>query len=240
MLMSIMYHHANSDLCSNDLAVLEAHLAHIQANYRTVFPGEPFEGTALCLTFDDAYSDFYWLVYPLLKKYQLKATLAVPTKYILDSTSSTPAERMGWSHNELFAQYERGTFCTWVELREMQQSGWVRMASHSHSHVNLTENGVDLQQELVASQAILERQLQARIDSFVFPFGKYNSAVAQQAKALYPYVFRIGNGIQRDFGGVHGLIYRVNGDGLRHVDGIFRAHKWLQYGFKSCVKWVMG
>ena len=79
-----MYHHVNSDRCSNDLAIFEEHLKYIKNNFKTIFPGEEITSKSVCLTFDDAYADFYFLIFPLLKKYNLKALLAIPSKYILD------------------------------------------------------------------------------------------------------------------------------------------------------------
>ena len=62
-----MYHHVNSDRCSNDLAIFEEHLKYIKNNFKTIFPGEEITSKSVCLTFDDAYADFYFLIFPLLK-----------------------------------------------------------------------------------------------------------------------------------------------------------------------------
>ena len=111
-MISVMYHHVNSDRCSNDLAIFEEHLKYIKANFNTIFPGEKVEKNSICLTFDDAYADFYFLIFPLLKKYNLKALLAVPSSYILDDCEQTHEVRMSFEHNDLFLNYEKGTFCT--------------------------------------------------------------------------------------------------------------------------------
>lgn len=236
MLMSIMYHHANSDRCSNDLAQLDAHFAHISAHFDSVFPGESVHRDSVCITFDDAYADFYFLVYPLLQKYRLKALLAVPSRYILDNTTTDAATRMGFEHNELFAHYQTGTFCTYTELREMVSSGLVQIASHSHSHVNLLEQGVNLEQELAGSQAILREKIGVPVESFVFPFGKYNPSILTLAKQHYRHVFRIGNAIHPTFEGINGVIYRVNGDGLTAPDELFRPLNLLKFRAKGWLK----
>ena len=62
-----MYHHVNSDRCSNDLSIFEEHLKYIKNNFKTIFPGEEANQKSVCLTFDDAYADFYFLIFPLLK-----------------------------------------------------------------------------------------------------------------------------------------------------------------------------
>ena len=40
-------------------------------------PGKP-----IVLTFDDAYGDFYYNAWPLLRKYGFRATVFVPTDYV--------------------------------------------------------------------------------------------------------------------------------------------------------------
>ncbi|MFY9093492.1 polysaccharide deacetylase family protein, partial [Aliarcobacter butzleri] len=107
---------------------------------------------------------------------------------------------------------------------------------HSHSHVNLLEKNIDLDLELRISKEILEKNLNVKIESFVFPFGKYNQKILQEAKKYYKYNFRIGNAIHKDFNGINEAIYRVDGDGLKSADEIFKTSKLLKYKFKGLVK----
>lgn len=235
-MISVMYHHVNSDRCSNDLVIFEEHLKYIKANFTTIFPHEKVEKNSICLTFDDAYADFYFLIFPLLKKYNLKALLAIPSKYILNSTNEKAQNRMNFEHNDLFKNYKKATFCTYKELKEMKDSGLVIFGSHSHSHVNLLEENINLDLELRISKEILEKNLNVKIESFVFPFGKYNQEILKVAQKYYKYNFRIGNAIHKDFSGINGAIYRVNGDGLKTPDEIFKLNNILKYRFKGLVK----
>ena len=235
-MISIMYHHVNSDRCSNDLAIFEEHLKYIKNNFKTIFPGEEITSKSVCLTFDDAYADFYFLIFPLLKKYNLKALLSITSKYVLDDTDEEAENRMNFEHNDLFKNFEKATFCTYKELKQMQESGLVVFGSHSHSHIDLTQKQVDLDLELRVSKQILEDKLNTKIDSFVFPFGKYNQNILKESKKYYQYNFRIGNAIHKDFSGINGAIYRVDGDNLKTADEIFKTTKLLKYKFKGIVK----
>ncbi len=109
------------------------------------------------------------MIFPLLKKYNLKALLAIPSKYILDDTDEEAENRMNFEHNDLFENYQKATFCTYKELKQMQESGLVVFGSHSHSHIDLTQKQVDLDLELRVSKQILEDKLNTKIESFVFP-----------------------------------------------------------------------
>ncbi len=233
-----MYHHVNSDRCSNNLEIFEQHLSYIQKNFTTVLPGERIDENSICLTFDDAYSDFYFLIYPLLKKYNLKALLAVPSNYILDYCDLEPTIRMGFEHNDLFKNYTKGTFCTYTELLEMIGSGLIVIASHSCTHSNLIQKEINLEQELEHSKKTLESKLNVTVDSFVFPFGKYNKEILKETKKYYKYAFRIGNAVQEDFSGINGVIYRIDGDKLDTKSSIFEWKKILKYKFKAFTKKV--
>jgi len=231
-----MYHHVNSDRCSNNLEIFGAHLQYLAQNYTSVLPGEEVTAKSVCLTFDDAYADFYYFIFPMLKEYNLKALLAVPTKYILEETNYTKDIRLDFEHNDLFHKYAKATFCTFTELREIIDSGLVQIASHSHSHTNLLEDNVDLEEELVTSKHILEDKLNIKVNNFVFPFGKYNDEIAKEAHKHYKYLFRIGNAIHKDFSGIKGIIYRVDGDNLAKIDALFSFKNQLKYHFKAFIK----
>lgn len=243
MLPIVMYHHINSDdlPLSNSDAIMEAHFRLISERYTTLFPGEESANRSICLTFDDAYFDFYHYVFPLLKKYNLKALLAVPTAYILDDTTVDSVKRLSLKHHEIYEGENYKTFvpfCTYAELREMVQSGLVEIASHSVNHVNLTDGGIDLEREIFGSKVVLEEKLGYRIESFVLPYGKYNDAAVALAREHYSYVFRIGNAFNPSWEGIGGLLYRIKGDGLKAPDELFKPSRQLGFWFKTFVKIV--
>ncbi len=238
MITVVMYHHINSDdlPLSNTLEMMEAHLSFIAQRYTTVFPGENVPH-GICLTFDDGYFDFYHYVFPLLQKYHLKALLAVPTAYILETTTLSPQQRLSLTHAHIYENaMTHAPFCTYEELREMVHSGYVQIASHSMNHVNLTQEGVNLDEELITSKTVLEKKLGVRIDSFVLPYGKYNASVITHAKRHYPYVFRIGNALNPSWEGMGGMLYRIKGDALTSPDALFRPLKQLRFWGKTYLK----
>jgi peptidoglycan/xylan/chitin deacetylase (PgdA/CDA1 family) len=244
MIPVVMYHHINSDdlPLSNTEGMMEAHLRLIAERYTSIFPGQD-AGKAICLTFDDAYYDFYHYVFPLLKRYDLKALVAVPPAYILDDTDVEPSKRLSLTHREIYEGENWQThapFCTYAELREMIGSGHVAVASHSMNHVNLSDEEIELEREIVKSKIVLEEKLGFRVDSFVLPYGKYNAAAVALAREHYSYVFRIGNAFNPSWEGIGGLIYRIKGDGLKTADELFKPLKQLGFFFKTIVKLAKG
>ena len=86
------------------------------------------------LTLDDGYEDNYTNLFPLLKKYQAKATISVVTGSI-----GQPG------------------ILTADQIREMSDSGLVEFASHTVTHPHLTSlDDAALDQELQASKHALE------------------------------------------------------------------------------------
>lgn len=236
----MMYHHVESDRCSNDYKIFEQHLKYISENFTTTFPTQELLPKSICLVFDDGYYDFYTFIFPLLKKYNLKALLAVVPKYILDDTNKSDDERLKYEHNDLFNYYESGTFCTYLELKEMIDSNLIQVVSHSYSHQNLLEESVNLKEELLKSKEILEEKLNIKVESFVFPFGKYNQDILNETMKYYQYSFRIGNGINRDFSGIHNVIYRIDGDNLINASDIFSWKSMVKFRVKTVIKSIVG
>ena len=216
MLIALLYHKIGSGKYGNSLEVLEAHFEWIASHFSSVLPGDPLLGPSVCLTFDDAYFDFYHHIFPLLKTYRLKALLAVPTAYILNDTSLSPQNRLeeGLSFLTEKLPHPSPALCTWKELCEMAHSPFVQIASHSVSHQAMTSIGVDVNRELSLSKRILEKKLGIPISSFVYPFGKWNQTVHAIARKQYRYLFRIGNAANISWSNAKQLLYRIHADQL--------------------------
>jgi peptidoglycan/xylan/chitin deacetylase (PgdA/CDA1 family) len=92
-------------------------LRAFRAGSRSVSP------RSVALTFDDGYLDFWLHVFPVLRRYELKATVFVTTDFI---DGETPARRLGvdapWG------------FVSWPEMRAMVASGLVEVQSHAATH----------------------------------------------------------------------------------------------------------
>ncbi|MFA5250918.1 MAG: polysaccharide deacetylase family protein, partial [Parachlamydiales bacterium] len=84
--------------------LLEKTFQHLERKYPILLPGEkipPFK-TSLCLTFDDGYFDFYYYVFPLLKKLKLKALLAVSAGTLQEKSQLAPEKRLALLENGHF------------------------------------------------------------------------------------------------------------------------------------------
>jgi peptidoglycan/xylan/chitin deacetylase (PgdA/CDA1 family) len=218
MLAVLMFHQVND---INNPAALEkfsAFIEYLAKHYPLVLPGDALAKNKLsfCLTFDDAYFDFYHCVYPLLKKHRIPAVLGVPVKYIQDKTNQLTAERLSIAHGKEMDEglYQaHAPFCNWEELQEMADSKLVAIASHSYTHCNVAELGVDLTHELLASKELLQQKLNCEVDTFIYPYGKYSACINQSVAQHYRFPMRIGSALNKNWHNTNQVIYRINADG---------------------------
>lgn len=228
-LLVLMYHRARAGRHGNLAFVLDRHLDFVAQRFGSVLPGEPLRRDALnvCLTFDDAYFDFYAIVVPLLEKHKLQALLAVPTAAIVEHTAAERARRLDISSEEAFASPASGGFCTWPELGEIARTGRVAFAAHGHTHSRLDQPGVDLEQEVDRPREILEQRLGAKVTSFVYPYGRFDRRSHGHVSERYSHAFRIGGAINRGWNSP--VLYRVTADELESADAPFRFGKLATY-----------
>ena len=171
----------------------------IKANERKLqLPPKP-----ILLTFDDGYASFYHYVYPVLKAKKIPAVLAVVGKWLEPS-----------SGNVMFGDevQNRDKFVTWDQLKEMQQSGLVEIASHSFDlhhgilgnpqgnsepalvtrqyfpHLKRYENDkeyeVRVSTDLKKNNQILQQHGIKSPRVMVWPYGRYNLEAIKIAKKL--------------------------------------------------------
>ncbi len=88
----------------------------------------------IVLTFDDGFLDNYIYVYPLLKKYNFKATIFVNPEFV--DSKSRPRHTLEdyWKNRVNFREIDRWGYLSWEEMRIMEQSGLVDIQSHTLTH----------------------------------------------------------------------------------------------------------
>ena len=164
-LLVFMYHRASAGRHGNDAAILDRHFALLARDHPCVLPGEalPARRLSVCLTFDDAYVDFYATVHPLLQKHGLRALLAVPVAAIRDRHDAPLKARLALCASRR-PDGASAAHCTWQELADMAATGVVAMAAHGYSHTALDRADADLDAEIVRPKAILAARTGSSVD----------------------------------------------------------------------------
>lgn len=116
------------------------------------------------LTFDDGYKDNYEELFPLLQKYETKATVFVIT------------HNLGYNKN----------FMTWEQAKEMADSGLVAIESHTvtHPHLNAISREQQIEELQGSYEAILE-QIGRPPQVICYPYGDFNSDTQDIGRGYY-------------------------------------------------------
>jgi len=172
----LMYHHINYK--NHKLAVrpeiLDNQIKYLLDNgYKFVKLSEAFKtfanttGTViydktLVLTFDDGYRDFYLNAYPILKKYNVPASL-----YVINQDIGRPGN------------------VTWEMIKTIHNEGLIEVGAHTINHLPLSRLRPEkAYYQMAKSKELLESALGTKIETIIYPFGDYNNNVKKQAKDI--------------------------------------------------------
>lgn len=88
----------------------------------------------ICLTFDDGYLDNWLYVFPLLKKYGLKATIFINPEFVDPRDIVRKNLDDYWTNSASFKEIDQWGFLSWEEMRIMEKSGLIDVQSHTLTH----------------------------------------------------------------------------------------------------------
>jgi peptidoglycan/xylan/chitin deacetylase (PgdA/CDA1 family) len=120
----------------------------------------PVPDKPILLTFDDGHRDFYTDAFPILKKYNVKATQFVITGFL-----------------------NNADFMTDAQLKEISKSDLIEIGDHTINHLALA--GLPLatvEKEVEDSKITLETKLGILITTFAYPYGSFDLQAIQSLK----------------------------------------------------------
>ena len=195
-------------------------------SWQQVIDAENGKGTlpdnAVLLSFDDGYETMYNVVFPLLKAYNYPAVFAPVTGWL-----DTPAnQKIAYADKML----DRSVFATWSQVKEMEQSGLVEVASHTHNlhnGINANPSGGQLpaviapeykngkyetedayknrlKSDFAHTVQTLVNHIGKKPRVMVWPYGQFNDVAVQIARqAGMPHYFSLGEKIVNKVGDKH-------------------------------------
>lgn len=177
----------------------------------------------VALTFDDGYRDNFLAAHPLLAKYGAKATLFLV------------ADRGGrdWStaKNPRHAEGELGREAKLrdADVRTMLASGVWELGAHTRTHALLPSlDAAGRRREIAGGKADLEREFDAAVGSFAYPFGIFGQADREAvAAAGYRWAVTTNPGISKDLAAEAHALKRIKVSGK---DGAFAFALRLRTG----------
>lgn len=153
----------------------------------------------IIITFDDGYLSNYEIAFPILKKYNIPASIFIVTSTV----GHTPEDgTVSYPH------------FSWDQALEMQESGLIEINSHTHSHRNLSSLPTDeLQREIRFSKYLIEKNLNKYCYTFAYPYGGYRSDTQKMIKyAGYKMQIKVNDTAQNE-----DYLANTKSDGLENI-----------------------
>lgn len=165
----VLNYHQVNDVDNNALTVpteeFERQMSYLRnEGYHAITPdqlndylnnGSPLPEKPVLITFDDGYRDNYENAFPILKKYDMTATIFLVSDFM-----------------DRFDNY-----LTWAQVQEMSESG-IYMGVHTLSHFELTGlSDTDLDQQLEGGKLAIEWKTLKFAEYIAYPCGSYNDKV---------------------------------------------------------------
>ncbi|KXH78697.1 polysaccharide deacetylase family protein [Chryseobacterium kwangjuense] len=192
----LMYHKvlpekeiSGKDFMTVSAEALEKQFQYIKNHYNTLFFNDLSSSCQLkrklILTFDDGYLNNLQYLVPLLEKYQLKATIFIPTGLIPNNETGTDRQMM-----------------TFEEIRSLNPE-YVEIAMHSHAHRNYTQISLkEAEDDIYQNIRTLEENAIPFTRVLAYPYGKFPKK-GEQKRAFFSILenagitsaVRIGNNI---------------------------------------------
>ena len=120
-------------------------------------------GRKVILTFDDAFTDFADMVYPILRQHSVPATVFVPTGFMGGAST--------WDAH--LPHVTAKPIMTADRVRDLAEDALVGIGSHTVDHLSMRGLTVDeMRQQAVASRRRLEELLHRPITMFSYPYGQ--------------------------------------------------------------------
>tara|TARA_B100001057_G_C22718723_1_gene898816 strand:- start:123 stop:1184 length:1062 start_codon:yes stop_codon:yes gene_type:complete len=182
--LSIMYHRFDENIYPSTNIQMDIFTKHIKLvehlGYEFIHPNEfeknfnvPKKKKKILLTIDDAFSSFYKVAWPFLKKNKIPFILFVSTE---------PVGNKG--------------YMTWNQIREIDNAKFAIVGHHSHSHEYLiNESNQDFIDDIETANQIFYEEIGYVPNLFSYPFGEYSEFMRQYISKNFTYAFGQHSGV---------------------------------------------
>lgn len=139
-----------------------------------IHDGTSLPSKAIAVTIDDGYRDNYENAYPILKKYNIPATIFLMTSLI--STEEIPEWDKGYYTDK------KTLMMSWEQVRQMSDNN-ISFGSHTLTHPFLTRiPRKEAEREIHLSKEIIEQKIGKSVTTFAYPTGDFNSEIKEIVK----------------------------------------------------------
>jgi peptidoglycan/xylan/chitin deacetylase (PgdA/CDA1 family) len=127
----------------------------------------------ILITIDDAFSSFYKVAWPYLKKEKIPFILFVSTQTV-----------------------GRNGYMTWNQIKELEKENTVYIGNHSHTHSYLVDlKNEDFINDIEISSSIFKNNLGYNPIFFSYPFGEYSELIKKNISKNFKFAFGQHSGV---------------------------------------------
>ena len=183
-ILSLMYHRFGEDKYPStniQMSIFKEHIKIIKnSNYKFYDPKNlendfsiSKKEKKILITIDDAFTSFYEVAWPYLKKEKISFILFVSTETI-----------------------GKNGYMTWEQIKEVEQESFAYIGNHSHSHNYLVDlNDNDFIDDINISSSFFNENLGYNPIFFSYPFGEYSSTIKKYVSKNFNYAFGQHSGV---------------------------------------------
>ncbi len=183
-ILAIMYHRFEENKYPSTNIKMKAFIEHIniikKSNYNFYNPGDlennfkkPKSEKKILLTIDDAFSSFYEVAWPYLKKNKIPFILFVSTE---------PVGKKG--------------YMTWDQIKEVEKEPFAFIGNHAHTHEYLvTMNKAEFINDIKTANEIFKSKLNYNPIFFSYPFGEYSNLIKSYVSKNFIFAFGQHSGV---------------------------------------------
>ena len=183
-ILSLMYHRFNEEKYPSTNIQMDIFKKQIKIirnlNYNFYDPNDLKDNFHLkkiekkrLITIDDAFSSFYKVAWPYLKKEKIPFILFVSTKTV-----------------------GKNGYMTWSQIKELEKESNAYIGNHSHTHKYLVDmNNTDFIKDIDTSSIIFKEELGYNPIFFSYPFGEYNSLIKEHISKNFKFSFGQHSGV---------------------------------------------
>lgn len=183
-ILSLMYHRFDENKYPStniQMAVFKEHIKIIKSLNLKFYDPRSLESTfnikksekKILITIDDAFSSFYKVAWPYLKKEKIPFILFVST------------EAVG-----------KNGYMTWQQIIEVESEPFANIGHHSHTHDYLVDlKNEDFINDIDTATTIFNRRLGYNPIFFSYPFGEYSSLIKEYISKNFKFSFGQHSGV---------------------------------------------
>lgn len=201
---------------SRHLDWLQAHGDVVSLEYATENLSATPAGSVFVLSFDDGYRDMYERAFPLLLQRRLPFTLYLTTEPV-ETGRPLKEDRIS-------------TPLTWDQVEEMDASGLMTLANHTHTHRDLRGlSPADIAADLETADRLIESRVGRIPRHFAYPWGYWSPAADSEVRRRYLTAALGGGGANGPGTDPHGL-HRIP---VQLSDGVVFFRRKMKRGQRS-------